>query len=200
MVFRYQRLSFRFRALDPVSFPPLGAANAIRGVMGAYLRETGCSAECLRPEACPQPGNCPYTRIFEPTAPAGSPSGLAQPPRPFVLRPRLLDGRSFAPSEEFSVELNWFAVRQAGWISDVVRAFQRVERKGISAGRGRARLVGTETSAPLELPVVGCSVAAHCATVQFLSPTELKSGSAVVAQPDFPVLVARARDRLSTLA
>ena len=35
--------------------------------------------------------------------------------------------------------------------------------------------------------------------VEFVTPTELKSGDHLVARPEFGVLFARARDRVSTL-
>ncbi len=36
--------------------------------------------------------------------------------------------------------------------------------------------------------------------MRFITPTELKSGEQIAAQPDFGVLAARARDRISTLS
>jgi hypothetical protein len=51
-------------------------------------------------------------------------------------------------------------------------------------------------SIPLD-PVI--SAQTHNLRVEFLTPTELKSGDQLASRPEFEVLFARARDRVSTL-
>ncbi|MCX6610108.1 MAG: CRISPR system precrRNA processing endoribonuclease RAMP protein Cas6 [Acidobacteria bacterium] len=80
----------RLVAKSPISFGTYGAANLIRGQFGRELFEE-------RPEL--------YQHLFAP--PSALPSGLKDPPRPYVLRTRNLDGRSFRAGDEvpFSVHL-----------------------------------------------------------------------------------------------
>ena len=71
MTFDFHRFRFQFQAIGSVSFPAGKAANVIRGTFGLMLREVAPATD--------------YTRIFEPKSEHG-PSGLADPPRPFVFR------------------------------------------------------------------------------------------------------------------
>src|SRR5215471_3495424 len=82
--FEFYRFRFYFRALDRVHFPPGRSANVVRGAFGAVLHDTVPSEV--------------YRRLFEPGASLGAgPSGLADWPRPFVLRVAHLDGLVVAP-------------------------------------------------------------------------------------------------------
>ncbi len=81
----------RLVAKSPISFGAHGAANLIRGQFGKELfRE--------RPEL--------YQHLFAPISPG--PSGLKDPPRPYVLRTRDLDGRSFRAGEEVQFRVHFF--------------------------------------------------------------------------------------------
>ncbi|MFN7542199.1 MAG: hypothetical protein ACK5TN_05340, partial [Acidobacteriota bacterium] len=71
------------RARAPLSFAAGEAANRIRGLWGKSLY-----------------GGPFYERLFAPPRRDSGPSGLKDPPRPFVLRTRHLDGRSFAAGED----------------------------------------------------------------------------------------------------
>ncbi len=101
------------------------------------------------------------------------PSGLADPPRPFVFR-------MLGPCE---VGMNLFLTREPA-----VELFTRVmaELGTLSA------TAGTE---PLRLPLCAAGGAIHRVRVHFLTPTELKGAE----QPEFGMLLARIRDRVSTL-
>jgi hypothetical protein len=86
--FRFVALRFCLRAQDPVHFPAGQSANILRGAFGHLLRRTTSPSI--------------YRRLFEPAVSIG-PSGLADPPRPFVFRAAHLDGRIIPPSESFLV-------------------------------------------------------------------------------------------------
>jgi hypothetical protein len=100
-------------------------------------------------------------------------------------------------------------------------AFAQLAREGLGPRRGRADLteafvLGLESDTPLALysgrerllaetpppqwlslePEVNAPSRIH---VRFLSPTELKAGSLLAERPEFAVLFARLRDRISTL-
>lgn len=116
-----------------------------------------------------------YKRYFAPQAAAGSgPSGLADLPRPFVLR--MID-----PLE---AGLNLFLTREP----NAVDLFTRVmaELGTLSS------IAGTE---PLRLSLSAAQQPVNRIRVRFLTPTELKGAE----QPEFGILLARIRDRVSTL-
>jgi hypothetical protein len=191
---------FRFRAIDPVSFPPGKAGNVIRGAFGTIFRELACTPDCPGAERCPRRAECAYARLFEP-APAG-PSGFANPPRPFVFRPLHLDGRTIPRHEPFVFDVHLFETRFPAlpWFQQV---FERVAASGLGPGRGRASLESIDAFGPGGTPVTIDLAQPGPATarirVRFLTPTELKADGAVSEQPEFSVLFARIRDRVSSL-
>jgi hypothetical protein len=135
------------------------STNTLRGAFGSALKKTDADA---------------YARFFAPKrAVSAGPSGLADPPRPFVFR---LPG----PLE---VGMNLFLARDR-----TVQLFTRV-----MAELGTlASVAGTE---PLRLALSGSEGRVCRVRVHFVTPTELKGA----AQPEFGILLARIRDRISTL-
>lgn len=147
------------------------AGNVLRGALGhALLEVTGAED---------------YARIFAPAAAGSGPSGLADLPRPFVLRAAGLDGRAFQPGERFCFELHLFNTRNPS-IDNYTRAFAHWA-EFISVERTAITVDLNPPSDPISR-----------LRVQFQTPTELK-GNGAIGKSDFPVLLARARDRVSTL-
>jgi hypothetical protein len=154
----------------------LAARRAIRfpvGLAGNVLR--GVLGHTLREFTSAEE----YGRIFEPAARSKGPSGFADWPRPFVIRASALDGRVVESGEQFCFSLNWFDGGER--LEPVIRAFGHwadlvaVDRSGVS----------------IELsPRTGVSRI----RVAFQTPTDLRTLHAT-----FTVLLARARDRVSTL-
>jgi len=148
-------LRFRFAACKLRDY----SANTLRGAFGSALKKIDSDA---------------YARFFAPKKAEGSgPSGLADPPRPFVLR-------MLGPLE---VGLNLFLTP-----TTAVELFTRVmaELGTVSS------VVGTE---PLRLSLSVSESRVCRVRIRFLTPTELKGA----AQPEFGILLARIRDRISTL-
>ena len=174
MTFDLEACRFHFAARDSIRFPPGQAGNVLRGALGSILRKSTCAED--------------YSRIFEPAAPAfaagAGPSGLADWPRPFVIRAAPLDGQTLKPGDPFSFGLNLFQVRNPA-VEHFTHAFMQW-----------AHLLSVEHSqvavdlAPRTAPISRIRV-------EFQTPTELKAADGNVS--DFPMLVARVRDRLSTL-
>ena len=137
-----------------------------------------------------------------PAQAADMPSGLADPPRPFVFRAAHLDGRTFNPGEVFAVGIHIFDLRQLDlhqpMVSIFKNAFAELARTGLGPGRARVELLPAAAS---EVQTVDLSApdAAKAATVFFRTPTELK-GNPVPDQIPFGVLFARVRDRIATLS
>ena len=214
MTFAFFRLRFRFKAIDPLWFPAEGAGNTVRGALGYALRQVACQCG-----ASGHGKDCTYARIFEPRHLARTgPSGFAEWPRPFVLRTRHLDGQVFFPRKTFSFDVHLFDLRRPA-LPYFVQAFAFIASQGIGSHRRQAKLTSVEqldsegrvqgvvwegkkcTSLfePASAPLVANGAEADSLCIRFLTPTELKCEGGLASRPDFSVLFARIRDRISTL-
>jgi hypothetical protein len=214
--FEFFRFRFHFEAGGPIAFPPGRSANMLRGAFGSTLREVACTPRCSTTRHQP---DCAYARIFEPrTAGRGGPSGLAEWPRPFVFRTRHLDARTFQYGEAFSFDVHLFHHTNPP-VACFAEALARLARQGLGPRREPATLVSVDQldtgglvlgriwgGEKIDRPWPPCAVPldangkpAGSARVQFVTPTELKSANGLAGRPDFAVLFARIRDRLSTL-
>lgn len=169
MIFDLQACTFRLSARSVLRFPPTAAGNVIRGALGKALRDASADD---------------YSRIFSPASKGVGPSGLADRPRPFVLRCATLNDRTVQPHESFCVCLNLF---DATALEPLTCAFARWAEV-ISVDRCQMSMDLT----PSGPPVSGIRV-------DFQTPTELKT-TGQCATSDFSILLARARDRISTLS
>jgi hypothetical protein len=165
VTFHLLPLRFDFTAHDAIHFPPGKAANVLRGAFGMALDR----------------------ELFAPRQ-SGGPSGLADPPRPFVFRCRHLDGTAVAAGAHFHFHLNLFlpSARDA-----VVRAFADalLPKAELRAASGDVEPVDLtpRANAPARI------------RVEFLTPTELKHDGRLIDLPGFAILFARIRDRVSAL-
>ncbi len=197
--FEFYRYRFHFRALDPVHLPQGKSANAVRGAFGNVLHDAVPPAV--------------YARLFEPGAGLGrSPSGLADWPRPFVLRVAHLDGLTLQPGETFYLDAHVFDLHEPA-LEHFRAALILLADKGLGPGRGRAELERTEQldlagraralwdepGPPSVVELNPETAAPVTVTVRFATPTELKSRGELAGRPEFQVLFARLRDRISTL-
>src|SRR5215831_3650539 len=158
--FQFYRYRFHFLALDRVVFPRGTTGNVIRGVIGAALHHRA-------PDA--------FRRLFDAKAGSSAASGLADPPRPFILRAWELDGRTILPSKRFSFDAHVFAIHE-----DALPWF-RVAFQDLSVGHGRACLDRIEQLDLNERPQAGPCViqldgleGRRTVALRFLTPTELK--------------------------
>ena len=181
MVFQVLVRRVWFEALDEVRFPDGKAANVLRGGFGHALRATATPAI--------------YEQIFEPKLEGAGPSGLADPPRSFLFRASHLDGQRIAKHDDFSFDFHVFAPTEVA--DTITTALEHLFGKGAGVGRGRAKLTAASDQR-IELSILPTETASRIKVV-FLTPTELKHEGRVVAQPDFPILIRRVRDRVSTL-
>jgi hypothetical protein len=178
---------FHFEAVEPVYFAAGKAGNILRGAFGLRFREI---AEGLgRPEL--------YERIFQPSMEERGPSGFADLPRPFVFRASHLDGRTIHRGESFHFDLNLFDTRDAA-VEAFTGAFARVAEAGLGPGRSRTALRSAEHRL-VQLSLMPREERVRRVVLRFATPTELKSDGKLVTLPEFPVLLARVRDRISTL-
>jgi hypothetical protein len=171
--FEFYPLRLEFTARESLFFPPGKAANTLRGALGTVLDD----------------------KIFAPVASDGGPSGLADPPRPFVFRARHLDGRAIQEGEGFYFDLNVFSGKPQVFID----AFATLAGQGIGPGRGKFHLDSVAGADPVSIDLNPAASDVTKIRIEFLTPTELKHGGQIAAEPEFPILFARIRDRISTL-
>ena len=169
--FRLYPLLLTFRARETLSFPSGGAANRLRGAFGAILHKLD------------------LVPMFAPSS-ADGPSGLVDQPRPFVFRASHLNGKTIAPGETFQFDFHWFDLCRES-LDTVIRAFRELSAAELVDVRG--------ADAPMELCLNPSGDPVNHITIRFETPTELKSGGQTIDRPEFAVLAARIRDRISTL-
>ncbi len=184
MDFSFYPLRFHLTALDPIRFPSGLAANILRGGFGLMLRRH------TTPEL--------YQRIFEPSARGAGPSGLKDWPRPFVFRARHLNGLHYQPGEAFHFDVNLFDTRPE-CVQAFGSAFEELGKAGLGPDRGRAQLSSFQAPELTTLELTPFGPAVEHIRVEILTPLELKASGEIAATPEFSVLFARIRDRLSTL-
>ena len=143
----------------------------LRGTLGAILYKLGC------------------VPLFAPASKAG-PSGIVDQPRPFVFRAKHLDGLTIAAGGTFHFDFHWFDMRRSS-LDTVLRAFHEL------AVAELVNVQGEDAQMKLCLDPAGHPV--NKITIRFETPTELKAGGETVERPEFGVLAARVRDRISTL-
>ena len=215
--FFFHPLRFSFLARDSICFPVGKSGNIIRGAFGMIFRKLACGCGAVSRQHLP---GCAYGRIFEPASMGIGPSGLADPPRPFVFRAAHLDGRTIRSGGTFQFDVHIFDLRHET-PAYFALAFAQLAREGLGPGRGRADLARvdqlgldgavrvqifdgatfllTQPPDPAELDLSPDPGPVDRVTVRFLTPTELKSGQQLASRPEFPILFGRIRDRVSTL-
>jgi len=194
---------FHFTARESIYFPPGKPGNILRGAFGSVFRKIACQPDCpglsgRNVRECEHRESCAYARIFEPASVGKGPSGLADWPRPFVFRAAHLDGKTAGPEKQFWFDVNLFDTRDPP-LKYFVMAFEQLAHAGLGPRRGRAELVSAEHLDRVSILLDDKPVDVRRLRVEFKTPTELKSGEDLADLPEFGVLFARSRDRISTL-
>jgi hypothetical protein len=149
--------------------------------------------------------------MFEPSALGSGPSGLLDWPRPFVFRTSHLDGKTIAPKSSFFFDLHLFDTRHAA-LAALHATFDQLAKEGLGPNRARSELIGicqldqngcahplNTSPQPMTISLNPSEQYVNKVRVQFITPTELKDKQVLAAQPEFGILAARIRDRISTL-
>jgi hypothetical protein len=217
LTFELFAFRLRFRAQASLYFPPGKAGNVIRGALGQTFKKFVCQPNCPGAKTCEQRSTCAYARLFEPTAIHAGPSGLADWPRPFVIRAAHLDGCRFRASETFHFDFFVFDLQNPA-LAYFAFSFSQLLREGLGPGRAATELIAIheldemrqersqifDGRTLLEPHTITLSLEpepqpVHRAEIRFLTPTELKGSGQVLRIPEFSVLFARCRDRVHTL-
>ncbi len=170
---RLQVLRFSFVAKRPFTFP-LPASNKLRGLIGKNLWDRGDDT---------------YGRFFMPSQ-ANGPSGLSDPPRPFVLRAAHLDGLHVPEGGAFHFDLHLFDLRRS-WTDVLAEALKLMVV---------ATLEEVTVREPFAIELDRPQEEVRKASARFLTPMELKTRGGLAEKPEFGILAARVRDRISTLS
>jgi CRISPR-associated endoribonuclease Cas6 len=173
--FELVALRLRFAARESLHFPPGESANLLRGRLGKALMEASAAD---------------YARLFAPRREHG-PSGLRDPPRPFVLRVAHLEGAHVPAGGGFEIGVNLFDTRAV--VTDSISAAMSTAVRAAVGGE-----LIEATVLPLRRSLRPYARPVHGVRVQFVTPTELKNAPST-SGPEFGVLFARIRDRVSAL-
>jgi hypothetical protein len=213
LIFPYR---FFFTALDPLTIPSGQGGNIVRGALGTTLRRIACLPLCRG--SLPHHEDCLYSWLFAPRLTSG-PSGLADPPRPFVLRATEMDGKVIDAGSRFHFDLHLFAPGSRA-IEYFALAFAELAHDGLGPSRARIKLedisalqatgqpslpvyrqdefVATEPS-PVRISLLPGTEQIDKLELQFLTPTELKHQGSLVRIPDFEVVFTSLRNRIVSL-
>jgi hypothetical protein len=181
-VFEFFSVSFYFRARDPFAFPAFLTGNVFRGALGSFLQSANPSA---------------YRILFGPAASDASVG--TTPPRPFVLRCRTLEGRSYSPGETFPFQLNLF-LPDLHLLEALSAALTAMGDAGFGPTRRRATLQLPPVHARHSLRLNGPFEPTREIRVHFQTPTEVKNDGEVSAPGSFPVLLGQVYGRLNRLS
>jgi hypothetical protein len=193
--FEAARFRFQLAVATPL-YLPTHAGSAFRGGFGHAFRKVVCRLGCTG--ECRQPETCAYAYVFETPAPPGSRilAKVGTVPRPFIIEPLGLGGRTYQPGERISFSLVLVG-RAIGYLPYFIYAFEELGRVGLGPAKGKYLLesvecAGSDSGAirvfdaasrrvaetdcrpkPAEsrgpAPPPGSSI-----TVEFLSPTQLQ--------------------------
>lgn len=117
-----------------------------------------------------------------------------QRPRPFVFRAAHLAGTIIEASGEF-----WFVVHvfDTELVELLIEAFAEIATEGLGAKRSRLVLLNCHRER-VEVPLAPGQTAAE-ASVEFVTPTELKQNGRLAEKPSFSILMSLIRTRLLNL-
>jgi hypothetical protein len=213
LVFPYR---FFFTALDPLKIPSGQGGNIVRGALGTILHRIACLPLCRG--SLPHHEDCLYSRLFAPRLTSG-PSGLVNPPRPFVLRATEMDGKVIDAGSRFHFDLHLFAPGSRA-IEYFALAFAELAYDGLGPSRARIKLEGisalqaagqislpvyqrgefvTAEPSPVRVLLLPGTELVHTLELQFVTPTELKHQGSLVRVPNFDVVFSNLRNRIVSL-
>lgn len=223
--FSCQRYRFRLRACSPIRLSSFAGAT-LRGGMGHLFKRLVCvwaPGDCDR---CDLRYSCSYAYVFETRVPpdAAKLRGVDQIPRPYVIEPPALDGKSreIVPGAPFDFGLVLIG-RGIDFLPNFLFTFTELGHTGLGGGRGKYEVVelfseGDGRSAePVSLfdtgvgrlAAAGGRLTGHDLTVgvpadnsltlEFLTPTRITTSERVQREPTFQDLVRALLRRLSSL-
>ena len=119
--------------------------------------------------------DCVYAKMFEPRAYGSGQARFEDQVRPFVFRAAALNGRRFETGERFTLEVNVFDPKAPAF--EYLRlAFEKLASEGLGPGQARVEVVESRKLPRVDVTLTPADDEVTRIHVQFLTPTELKSG------------------------
>ncbi len=175
-------LSFDFEAKGAFAFPRFLTGNLFRGALGSFLRSANPAAYSILFGSAEQDARLRKTL-----------------PRPFVLRCRNLEGRSYSPGEVFSLNLNLF-LPDLQLLEVLTAPLTAMGDKGFGPIRSRATLLLPPQHQHCSLRLDHLVEPANEVRIHFQTPTELKTHGEVTGPCHFPLLIEHIVRRLEQLS
>jgi hypothetical protein len=219
------RYRARFRLRRPLELSAESLGVVLRGAFGLTLRRLVCHDLSLACAACPLRSTCAYPAVFDPGArdDRTAIARIADPPRPFVVRPSAIHGEGVPRDGEFGMDLHVVGAAQAE-APLLLTALQRLADEGIGPGRVGLLLEhievldarGTPCSRALDPREARLTPAApalrardlvrpgdpiaRCVRIRYVTPTFLREAGAPMTEPAFGPLLRRLRARLGAFS
>ena len=216
---------------QPLHLPAHNKGNSLRGGFGSAFRKLVCVDLRWECAECSLRYTCPYTKVFHPFVPPDALrlSRMRDIPRPFVFKPPRSTQTHYAAAEPVVFDLV-LAGQAIDYLPYFIVAFRELGATGFGRNRARVELARVEAiaqdgssttvyesttnvvrpAAPIRLAIgEGDTLSADrvsTLTLDFLTPTTLKSGSSaerqgiLVRQRAFHHILKRLRDRINALA
>lgn len=175
-------LRFDFEAKDAFAFPSFLTGNLFRGALGSFLRSANPAAHSVLFGSAEEDARLRTT-----------------PPRPFVLRCRNLEGRSYSPGEVFSLNLNLF-LPDLQLLEALTATLTAMGDKGFGPIRSRGTLLLPPQYRHYSLRLDDSVEPANAVCIHFQTPTELKTHGEVTGPCHFPLLIEHIVRRLEHLS
>jgi len=210
------QLQFKCQLLDDLFCPADKLGNTLRGAFGmafkrlSCVKSGGCEGYCT--------GECLYGQVFEPKITNGpGPSGLVDPPRPFVFVP-MPHASVYKAGDFLDFSINIFG-EMTRYYPQFIEVFRILEVEGLGAhrsrfriklvlgdcGDGRTHTVYSQSNAINSIPEIGVyrpritSVHEQRFRFDFLMPAQIKANGRTVREPSFGDIFRRLRDRISAI-
>lgn len=213
---KFLKIIFSLTSLEKILIPKDLKGNIFRGAFGLKFKELNCRSTPICIERCVDP-KCLYGQVFEPHYTEGTPSGMKDIPRPFVLTNVSDDRTEIYPGESFNIGFNLF-----GWACDYyahfITAVKAIGEEGIGPLRGKftVRSVFSEDwlgnreviydkenvlkeAKPFSIPD-SFQIESKVAKIELKTPTVIKYDSQIINEPEFYQIFLRIRDRVSAIA
>ncbi len=222
--FRVGKFTFRLRALSDLHLPAY-KGSTLRGGFGHALKQVTCALKRQECSQCLLRDRCVYLYLFETPPPADTQMMRLYPaaPHPFVIEPPLNDARVVPQGEtlEFGLVLVGRALDHLAYF---VYAFIALGEKGLGRDRGKfalEQIIAESADGPVTIYQGARRLLSHTPafptrevmqgrcdelaeidglSLNFLTPTRIRSDERLVEQPEFHHLIRALLRRISMLS
>jgi len=202
---------FTIVAKDELNLPAY-KGSAFRGLFGHSLRKVVCVTQMLECRDCMMRDNCAYAYIFETAN-----SRDEHVAHPFVLEPPLTEAWLFPPGDTLKIRLILIG-KAIEYIPFLIYTFREMGKRGIGARRGKfwlkkvtdgvehTRMIYHHEEQRINMDFerknlfLLQNVIADKLTLNFITPTALKSDGHITEHPDFEQIIKAIIRRLKALS